>query len=525
MSRRLTLINGDIHTMDPHQPRASTVAIEGDRIVEVGSGPDPLPADGDVVDLGGRCVLPGLVDGHIHFTWYALGLREVDVRESASLSEMLEAVARRVEDAPPDTWIVGRGWDQERWPERRFPTAADLDRVAPEHPVVLRAKNGHALVANSEALAKAGVDSETPDPAGGRIGRDDAGNPNGLLFEGSAMSLVTDSIPEPTPEETEEAIRAAFPRAWRVGLTGIHDVDSVRAFSAYQHLHRKGELGLRIAKYLPIDKRGAAVELGVEAGLGDDWLHIAGLKGFVDGALGARTAAMLAPYRGEPDNRGVLTVEPDELRGWLQTANANGLPLALHAIGDRANRLVLDAFAEAGTEGLRHRIEHVQLLDPADVGRLAELGVIASMQPIHATQDYEMAERYWGQRCATAYAWRSLLEVGTILVFGSDCPVEDLNPFLGIHAAVTRRTPSGAPGPEGWIPAQRLTVEEAVWAYTRSAAEAVGLDDRLGAVKVGCLADLIVLDRDIFTCDPMAIADTRVAATMIGGRFFHREID
>jgi predicted amidohydrolase YtcJ len=526
------LINGQVHTMEAERPHASALAISGERILAVGNGTalrDLLAPGGEVIDLQGRCVLPGLADSHIHFTSYALGLRALDLSDALSLDKVLARVAERTREIPPskrhpepiEGWIVGRRWDQERWPERRFPTAADLDEVAPAQPVVLTAKSGHALVTNSCALRLAGIDASTPDPPGGRIGRDAAGQPDGMLFEESAMALVTALIPQPGPEETDDALRKAFPDAWRVGLTAIHDVDGTRAFEAYQRLHARGELGLRVVKYLPASTLDCALELGLRGGLGDDWLRVGGIKAFADGALGPRTAAMLAPYEGEPDNLGVLTIDEDALRDLAHKAVASGLPLAIHAIGDRANRLVLDVLADLGG-GLRHRIEHVQLIHPDDVGRLAALGVAASMQPIHATQDCEMADRYWDERCATAYAWRSLTEAGTVLAFGSDCPVEDLNPFLGIHAAVTRRRVDGFPGPNGWYPEQRLTVMEAVRAYTLGAARAAGLEDRLGLLAPGKLADLVVLDRDIFTCDPMAIAETRVTATMIAGRFVHR---
>jgi predicted amidohydrolase YtcJ len=532
------LVNGRVYTIDAVRPWASAVAIAGERILAVGDDSpmrDLLAPGGDVIDLQGRCVIPGLTDCHVHFASYALGLRELDLGDAASLDEAMARVAKRAQETPPggchpepdfgelsravEGWIVGRGWDQERWPERRFPTAADLDGVAPNRPVVLEAKNGHALVANSRALRLAGITTGTPDPPGGRIGRDAAGRPDGLLFEESAMELVAALAPRPGPEGTDGALRKAFPNAWRVGLTALHDVDGTRAFEAYQRLHARGALGLRVVKYLPVHTLDCALELGLREGLGDDWLRIGGIKLFADGALGPRTAAMLAPYEGEPDNVGVLTIDGDVLRELARKATAGGLPLAVHAIGDRANRLVLDVLAEVGKSGLRHRVEHVQLLHPDDVGRLAALGVVASMQPIHATQDCEMADRYWGERCATAYAWRSLLDAGTALAFGSDCPVEDLNPFLGIHAAVTRRRVDGFPGPQGWYPEQRLTVEEAVCAYTLGAAYAAGLEDRLGSLTPGKLADLIVLDRDTFTCDPMAIAETQVEMTMIGGRF------
>ncbi len=526
------LVNGNAYTMDAECPRASALAISGERILAVGDADDLhdiLAPGGEVKDLSGACVLPGLTDSHIHFTWYALGLREVDLGGTRSLDKVLALVGERARQTPEGDWVVGQRWDQELWPEPRFPTADDLDGVAPAHPTVLRAKSGHAVVANTRALHLAGITAETPDPPGGRIGRDAAGHPNGMLFEDSAMHMVTDLIPLPDPDEIDEAVRGAFPNAWRVGLTGIHDVDRRPAFAAYQRLHALGELGLRVNKYLPVEVLDCALEIDLRTGLGDDWLRVGGIKVFSDGALGSRTAYMLAPYRGEPDNVGVLTTEEAALRALAHKAVDGGLSLAIHAIGDRANRMVLDVLGEvmarggvgAREGGSRHRIEHVQLLHPDDVGRLAALGVVASMQPIHATQDYEMAERYWGERCATSYAWRSLLEAGTVLAFGSDCPVEDLNPLLGIHAAVTRRRADGSPGPEGWYPQQRLTVAEAVHGYTWGAAYAAGLEDRLGSLSPGKLADLVVLDRDIFTCDPMAIARTQAVATMIGGRFMY----
>jgi len=534
------LLNGRITTLDADCPRASALAIAGDRVLAVGdpsttdvpSAPgrclrDFLAPGGTVLDLGGRCVLPGLADSHVHFASYALSRRALDLAGAATLGEVLALVAERARETGPGEWIVGLRWDQERWPERRFPTVADLDGVAPGHPVMLRAKSGHALVANSLALHLAGVTVETVDPPGGRIGRDSEGCPDGMLFEDSAMSLVADLVPPPGPEETDDALRQAFPSAWRVGLTAIHDMDGLSAFTAYRRLHARRELGLRVIKVLPAGALDRALEVALRAGPGDDWLRVGGIKVFADGALGPRTAAMLAPYAGEPENVGVVTTDGDTLRALARRAAADGLPLAVHAIGDRANRTVLDALAGVGEPGpgrLRQRIEHVQLLHPDDVGRLAALGVTASMQPIHATQDCEMADRYWGDRCATGYAWRSLLEAGTVLAFGSDCPVEDLNPFVGIHAAVTRRRADGFPGPEGWYPRQRLTVEQALRAYTLGAAYAAGVEDRLGSLAPGKLADLVVLDRDIFACDPMAIAETRVVATMIGGRFVYGDV-
>ena len=519
------LVNGRVYTMDAGWPWSTQLALAGERILATGDDlGDLLAPGGRVVDLDGHHVIPGLIDSHVHFTSFATGLRELDLSQASSLGEVRSLVAQRVASQQGGDWIVGHGWDQEQWPARRFPGAVALDDVAPENPVLLAAKSGHALVANSLALRMAGLTADTADPPGGRIGRDGHGNPDGMLFEGSAMELVADLVPPYKPAEIDDALREAFPHAWRVGVTTIHDMDGTTAFEAYQRLQLLGPLGVRVVKYLPVERLDEALVKFPSTVRGDHWLRIGGIKVFADGALGARTAAMLDPYEGEPENLGVLTIEEEALRDVAAKAVAGNLPLAVHAIGDRANRMVLDVLQEAGPPsegGQPHRIEHAQLLHEDDVARFGELGIIASMQPIHATQDAPMADRYWGDRCVTAYAWRSLLRAGTILAFGSDCPVEELNPMLGIHAAVTRRSAAGWPGPEGWYPAERVTVWEAVHGYTLGAAYAGGMDDWVGSLMPGKLADLVVLDRDIFECAPMEIAETRVLATMIGGRFVY----
>jgi predicted amidohydrolase YtcJ len=527
------LVNAKVHTMDAAWPWATEVAIAGNRILALGDDVRQLAApDCEVVDLADHCVLPGLTDSHIHFTGYALSARSLDLKHAGSLAEVLALVAQRVrmmgmQDEDGVEWIEGTGWDQEHWPEDRFPTAADLDLVAPSHPVVLRAKSGHALVANSVALHRAGITAQTPDPPGGRIGRSGPSVPDGMLFEESAMRLVEEHIPLPPVDRVDRAIREAITRAWQLGLTAIHDMDGELAFAAYQRLQLLGLLGLRVIKYLPADMIDDALDLSRRASEEENWLRIGGIKVFADGALGARTAAMLAPYEGEPDNVGILTIEYEELRELAEKAISGRLPLAVHAIGDRANRMVLDILTAVGARGRSrrpHRIEHVQLLHPDDLDRLARCGLVASMQPSHAVQDRAMAERYWGARCATAYAWRSLLDAGTVLAFGSDAPVEDPNPFLGIHAAVTRQSPDQGADHDGWYPGQRISVQEAVYAYTLGAAYAGGTEDLLGSLAPGKLADLVVLDRDIFRCDLSEIAGTRVLATMINGRFVHRDV-
>jgi predicted amidohydrolase YtcJ len=384
----------------------------------------------------------------------------------------------------------------------------------------LKAKSGHALWVNSRAIELAGIAASTPDPAGGQIARDARGQPTGILLE-DAMDLIARVQPVLTVEQLAEMMRAAFPLAHRAGLTGVHCFDGSEALAAYQMLRQRGELGLRVVKSIPRDKLSHALELGLHSGFGDDWLKIGPIKMFADGALGPRTASMLEPFESS-DSVGIVTLIETEMAEDVRRANAAGLSCAIHAIGDRACRTVLDVYEKVGVRSLRNRIEHVQLLHPQDYDRLGKLSVVASMQPIHATSDMLMADRFWGKRCAGAYAWRAQLDAGVVLAFGSDCPVEKVDPLLGIHAAVTRRRADGSPGPDGWYPEQRLTVEEAVRAFTWGAAYAAGMEDRLGSIAAGKLADFTVLDCDIFEIEPMEITNACVDATIIGGRFMWR---
>jgi predicted amidohydrolase YtcJ len=510
-------------------PRASAIALRGERILALGDDAAMralLAPGGRALDLHGRAVYPGFVDAHIHFDWYSLARQGVDA-ETPTLEEALARVAARAAQTPPGEWISGQGWNQSVWGSGAFPTAADLDRVAPAHPVMLRAKSGHAAWVNTLALARAGVTAATPDSPGGSLARDAHGAPSGILFE-DAVDLVTRRMPARTPEASAAAMHDAFPGAWQAGLTGIHDFDTVRAFVAYQLLRERGELGLRVVKSIPKDHAREAIAAGLRSGFGDHWLRIGNVKVFADGALGPRTAAMFEPFIGEPGNRGIVTTDKEELYELASQASAAGLSMTVHAIGDRANHDVLDVLqavrAEEAARGVppeqrRHRIEHVQALHPMDFRRLAELRVIASMQPLHATSDMLLADRYWGARSAGAYALRTQLDAGAILAFGSDCPVEVFHPLRGIHAAVTRRRLDGSPGPDGWYPEQRLSVAEAIRGFTWGAAYAAGLEHELGTLAAGKLADLVVLDEDLFAVDPMHIPDVPVAGTMIGGRF------
>lgn len=527
MGQLTCLYNARVYTMDAGRPTVSALALRDGRVVAAGSDAEVKNVCGreaDVQDMGGAVILPGLTDAHIHLEQYALGLQKVDC-ETQTKAECLERVAARARTTPPGGWVLGHGWNQNSWPEG-FGTAQELDAAAPDHPVYLTAKSLHAAWANTAALRLAGLDDGTPDPPDGRLGRGPGGRLNGILFE-SAMELVDAVTPEPTPAQTAEALRSAQPALWAMGLTGAHDFDRRRCFEALQMLRLSGELRLRVLKSIPLEALPHAAELGLSGGFGDDWIRIGGVKVFMDGALGPQTAAMLQPFEGSGGERGLLFMDGEELFEHGRTAAEHGLPLAVHAIGDRANHEVLDAYEQLrgyerahGLPALRHRIEHVQAIHPDDAARLSALNVIASMQPIHATSDMRMAERYWGGRTRLAYAWRTQLAHGARLAFGSDAPVESPNPFLGLFAAITRRRADEAG--EAWIPEEKLTRREAVEAYTMGAAYAAGMETRLGRLAPGCLADLIVLEKDPFACPAEDLLTMQSSATMAGGDWVWR---
>jgi hypothetical protein len=524
------LYNGNILTLDEPEPRVSALALGSGRIVASGHDEDMLALAGVSTrreNLGGKTIIPGLTDAHIHWQGVALTFRDVSVFEAPSKEAALKRVAERAAGTPAGEWITGHGWTQDVWPDRAFPTAADLDSVAPNHPVYLRAKSGHAGWVNSLALRRGGITADTPDPDGGQIARDAVGQPTGILLE-TAMEIVARQIPAPTPEEIATLMKSAQQAALASGLTGIHDFDGQDCFRALQILRERGGLALRVVKNINREWLPAALEVGLRWGFGDEWIRIGGLKIFADGALGPRTAYMIEPYLGEPDNYGIPTIDKEEMAELVSSASAAGLPSTIHAIGDRAVHDVLDVYESVRREesarceaahARRHRIEHVQIIHPDDAHRLAQLNIIASMQPIHATSDYQMADRYWGERARLSYNARLQLDQGVKVAFGSDSPVESLEPFRGIHAAVTRQRPDGSPGPEGWYPAARLTVDEALRGFTLGPAYAAGMEPRLGRLAPGCLADLVVLDRDPYTIPPSELLDVKVVATMVGGEW------
>lgn len=529
----LILHGGHIHTMDTALPQASALAILNDRVIAVGSDDDILPLAGAHTrrqQLNGRTVLPGFVDAHIHWMGMAEALHTVQLYDAVSAGDAVQRVAEHAHTVSVGQWIIGYGWSQDAWLTRAFPTAADLDAVSPDHPVMLRARSGHAIWANTVAMRLCGIDAHTSDPPGGEVLRDPAGQPTGIFLEWSAMALIADRVPPRTPDQIADQMARLQTVALAMGMTGFHDFDDQVCLSALIILRERGDLRLRAVKQINKAFLDSALHMGLRYGFGDDWLRLGNLKIFADGAIGPHTAAMLAAYDGEPENYGLVVTPAAEMRDLVLRATATGFPSTIHAIGDRAVRDVLDVYTaarehEAGLgiarSARRHRIEHVQLIHPDDAARLADLDLIASMQPIHATSDYEIADRFWGSRVPFAYNPRLQLDRGVVVAFGSDAPYDIMGPLAGIHAAVTRRRANGDPSPDGWTPDARIDVIEAIRAYTVAPAYAASVEDRQGKIANGYLADLVVLDRDPLAVPPADLHALHVEATMVAGQWMH----
>jgi len=526
----MILYNGKLHTQDADYPQATAVAIQDGRILAVGTDTEMRSIAKQKtrqIDLGGRLVLPGLTDSHFHYYDWALNRRQLELADTASLADVRAQVAKVTTKTSPGGWIIGQGWNETRWPNPRLLTRADLDDLTPNYPAILWRSDMHLAVANSLALQEAHISAETPDPPQGVIDRDATGQPTGVLRE-LAINLVREVIPPPTDAVTITAMRDGFTELHRLGLTGVHDyrimggADGPLAFRAYQHLRAAGELTLRMWTLLPGELLSQSIEMGLRTGFGDDTLRVGHVKFFSDGGQGARTAWMLEPYE-DTASCGMPLTPMDEIADAVRRAHKAGLAVAIHAIGDRANRELVTVFEKvlSGERSVApsapHRIEHVQNIRPEDVHRLGRLGVVASVQPIHVPDDFPMIEKSVGQRGRWSYPFRGLLAAGVPLAFGSDCPVADPNPMWGIHAAVTRQMRDGSPT-GGWYPGQRLSVAEAVWGFTMGAALVCGRKAELGSITPGKLADLVALDRDIFTIDPMEIAQTQVVMTIFDGQ-------
>jgi predicted amidohydrolase YtcJ len=525
------LTNGRIYTMDSASRVVDTLVVREGRVGFAGRRADAnVSAAEEVVDLEGRAVVPGLVDAHGHLMHLARARLTLDAGNAGSEAEVAERVAARAARTPRGEWLGGRGWDQNRWPERQWPTKASLDRAAPHHPVALTRIDGHATWANSAALAVAGIDRTTREPDGGRILKDAGGEPTGMLVD-TAQHLIQRAEPRPTAERFDQAVSEAIDECLAAGLTGIHEMGvELYAVAAYRRLVERGRFPFR--NYAAAAARSTSTwahyrERGPET-IGDGRVAVRALKLMVDGALGSRGAALHHPYCDDPENTGLVLIPPDELYRLTAEAAARGFQVCVHAIGDRANTLVLDTFErvlgeQPAARALRLRVEHAQILAEPDIGRFARLGVLPSMQATHCTSDMPWAEARLGpERLRGAYAWRSLLATGVRIAGGSDFPVEDPNPFEGIYAAVARRPRTGED--RGWQPEQRMSRMEAVRSFTAWNAEAAHQERELGTLEAGKRADLVVCSDDVFTCPDAAIKDIVPTLVMVGGEIvFRRE--
>lgn len=523
----LVLLNGKVWTVDKSNPQAEAVAIWRERILAVGTTAEIrklVGAETEVLDLHGKLVLPGFYDNHTHFVEGGFWLTGVKLKDAENEEEFGRRLAAKSRDLPPGAWITGGTWDHDNWPGGNLPTAELIDRFVPDRPVFVSRYDGHMSVANSLALKMAGVTANTPDPPGGVIVRKSGSRVPAGVLKDSAQDLVNRVIPERSIAEVRQAIDAALTEARRVGVTSLEDMNlNPKTLRIYQELLREGKLTARINGRWAMSRWRELADLGMSRNFSNNhWIKMGGLKEYVDGSLGSSTALFFEPYVQDPSTSGVYTTRPAVLKRNILEADRAGLHLAIHAIGDRANSELLNLFAETiktnGPGDRRFRIEHAQHIHPKDFERFAELGVIACVQPYHAIDDGRWAEKRIGrERCETTYPFRTFLDSGVKMCFGSDWTVAPLNPILGIDAAVTRRTTDGA-NPDGWFPEQKISVEEAIEAYTLTSAYASFEDHLKGSITPGKLADLVVLSQDILTISVNDIPDAEVLYTIVGGK-------
>jgi predicted amidohydrolase YtcJ len=526
------IINAVVHTMDPAQPLAEAVAIYANRIVAVGTSKEVRKLAGPttrIIDAKKRLLLPGFNDAHTHFLSGGFQLSSVDLRDANSQQEFAARIKTFAEKLPKGRWITGGDWDHERWPDAKLPTRELIDSFTPDTPVFVNRLDGHMALANSLALKLAGVTRQTLDPPGGVIVRDRSGEPTGVLKD-AAQSFVWKVVSPATFDEKLAAARAATNYAAKLGVTSVQDMSAGTDVGIYQTLLDHDELKTRIYAVSPLPAWERLARTGVRAHFGSEMLRVGGLKGFADGSLGSTTALFYEPYRDDPSTNGIAGDEmyPEGVMLKRVTdADRAGLQILIHAIGDRANDLILSIYEqverENGQRDRRFRIEHAQHLRPQDIPRFARDRVIASMQPYHAIDDGRWAEKRIGkERAKTTYAFRSLLDSGATLAFGTDWTVAPLNPLLTVYAAVTRRTIDGK-NPKGWIPEQKISVEETVRAYTVGSAYAEFQENVKGTITAGKLADLVLLSRDIFKIDPKEIENVKVVMTIVDGRAVYEE--
>jgi predicted amidohydrolase YtcJ len=522
----LAIVNARIWTGDDAQPWAQALVIDGETLAVVGSEDDARKANAaQIIDAGGRLIVPGFTDAHVHFISGGFGLASVQLRDARTRDEFVARIKAFAATVPAGTWITGGDWDHSLW-GGELPTHEWIDAATPDHPVWISRLDGHMSLANQVALKLAGVTRATKDIAGGAIVRDRKGEPTGI-FKDNAMSLVDAVVPAASAEMNDRALLAAMKYVNEQGVTTVHNMGTFEDLETFARAARAKSLTTRIYAVTPLSQWEklrdvvAAKSYGGADGRGDEWLRVGGLKGFMDGSLGSHTAAFEEPFADSPKDRGLLVNSPEDMYKWISGADKAGLHVMVHAIGDRAIGMLLDIYErvekEDGARDRRFRVEHTQHLRERDIPRFAQLGVIASMQPYHAIDDGRWAEQFIGKRIATTYAFRSLLDAKARLAFGSDWSVAPATPLEGIYAAVTRRTLDDK-NPDGWVPAQKITVEEALRAYTTGGAYASFDESRKGSLTAGKLADLVLVDRNLFEIPPEQIREAKVLATVVGGK-------
>ncbi|MEX2115658.1 MAG: amidohydrolase [Bacteroidota bacterium] len=527
----IVFTNAKVWTVDPAKPLAQAVALKGERIVGVGTSSEMrvlVSSQTQVIDLGGRLMLPGFIDNHTHFSSGGFQLQSVDLRDATSEKEFARRIRERAVKYQK-RWITGGDWDHDNWPGGNLPTKELVDGFTPTTPVFVSRYDGHMVLVNTHVLKLAGITKDTPDPPGGSIVKDPkTGEPTGVLKD-EAMSLVYAHIPDATEAELLDVVRLALAEARKLGITSIQDISSSSDLRAYQILRDNGELTARFYCRLPLSQWENLSRSGIRVPFGDQWVRVGSLKAFADGSLGSSTALFFDPFTSDPGTKGLPSdiLLDGRLERWALGADKAHLQLSIHAIGDSANSRILDLFARIIRENpawdRRFRIEHAQHIHPKDFRRFAELGVIASVQPFHAIDDGRWAEKRIGrERSKTTYPFRSFLRNNVRMTFGSDWTVAPLSPLLGIYAAVARRTTDGA-NPGGWFPEQKVTVEEAIRAYTIENAYAAFEEHEKGSISPGKLADFVVLSEDILTINPIQIEKVQVEMTILGGRIIHKK--
>jgi len=520
-------IHGHIYTNDPAHPWAEAMAVRDEKILCIGTMSQILLECGgaessEVVNLHGHFVMPGFNDAHTHLGGAGRDKLTLDLRGAASVDDVLKLVKTAAEHHKTGEWIIGSGWDQSRYPDQKFPTRIELDQAAPINPVYLDHISGHVAAVNSLALKHAEINADSPNPPGGEIDRFPDGEPTGLLKE-HAAEIVAQRIPDPSDEERKKGIELVFSEVARNGVTSVQDYSAWEDFLAYMELKQAKKLTVRITEWLPFTSPSDNLQnMRAQGGTTDPWLRTGALKGFIDGALGTHTAALLAPYSDDPNTSGMLTIDPEKLKAMAIERDRLGFQLAFHAIGDKANRVALSTFESLlrvnPPRDRRDRIEHAQVVAPEDIPRFAKLQVIASMQPSHETNDMRWAEQRLGpERSKGAYAWKSLQSAGARLAFGTDYDVEPIDPLRGLYACVTREGLDGQP-PGGWMPQEKLPVSDCISAYTTGSAYAEFMEGKKGELKVGELADFIVLSEDLTKIPPAEFLKTEVLRTIVGGK-------